>query len=151
MLIKCLSILLLLSIFTTNVMAERPKVILTFDDGKVSVFNKAFPIMEANNQVGVVFIITGEVTNNPVPDVGSFMNLSQISALYDSSWDLSSHTVTHPHLTQITSTKLNYELSASKAFLDSAGFTRGSMFFAYPYGEYNANVISALKSGIVLI
>lgn len=41
---------------------------------------------------------------------------------------------------------MNTELSASKTWLNNAGFTRGSMFLAYPYGDYNVSVITAIKA-----
>jgi hypothetical protein len=75
------------------------------------------------------------------------MNMSQLNALYSAGWDLSSHTVTHPYLTKLKNTsKLNTELRNSKNWLNSSGFTRASMFLAYPYGDYNNAVISAVKA-----
>jgi peptidoglycan/xylan/chitin deacetylase (PgdA/CDA1 family) len=125
---------------------DKPKVIITFDDGWTSNYYKALPIMQTNNQQGTVFIITGEVAGGTGRQGFEYMNMSQLNALYSAGWDLSSHTVTHPHLTTLTTSQLNTELSNSKNWLNSSGFTRASMFLAYPYGEYSDTVISAVKA-----
>ena len=81
---------------------DKAKVILTFDDGWTSVYYKAFPIMQANHQKGVSFVITGEAAaNGSGSSYRKYMNISQLNTLYAAGWDLSSHTVTHPHLTKI--------------------------------------------------
>jgi len=39
----------------------KPKVIITFDDGQRSVIDKAHPILAANNQRGVVFVVSNGI------------------------------------------------------------------------------------------
>ena len=121
----------------SSVSAAQTKVIITFDDGWTSDYYKALPIMQTNNQQGTVFIITGEVAGGTGRQGFEYMNMSQLKALYSAGWDLSSHTVTHPFLTNLTKLKntsqLNTELRNSKNWLNSSGFTRASMFLAYQY------------------
>src|SRR5665811_509684 len=107
---------------------------------------KALPIMQANNQKGVSFVITGNAANGTGSVGNDYMNISQLNTLYSAGWDLSSHTETHQYLTTLTTSQLNTELSNSKNWLNSSGFTRASMFLAYPYGDYNNAVISAVKA-----
>jgi peptidoglycan/xylan/chitin deacetylase (PgdA/CDA1 family) len=136
----------LILMLATNVMAATPKVILAFDDGWTSQYYKAFPIMQANHQNGTAFIITGEVAGASGQPGMEYMNLSQLKALYNAGWDLSSHTVTHPDLTTLNSTALDSELSTSKNWLNNSGFIKASGFLAYPYGAYDTTVISALQA-----
>ena len=131
---------------------DKPKVILTFDDGWTSIYYKAFPILQANNQQGTLFIVTNYTTSI---DAGTdsewyYMNLSQLQTFYSRGWDVSSHTFSHAHLTTINSRDLQNELNSSMLWLNNNEFNRSSMFLAYPYGEYNNNVINAAKiSGYV--
>ena len=125
---------------------DKAKVILTFDDGWTTTFYKAFPIMQANQQKGVSFVITDEAATGSGTSYMEYMNISQLNTLYSAGWDLSSHTVTHPSLLQISTNKVNSELINSKNWLNNSGFTRASRFFAYPYGEYDYNTIEALEN-----
>jgi peptidoglycan/xylan/chitin deacetylase (PgdA/CDA1 family) len=144
--IKIIGCILFLVVLSTSANAERPAVVLAFDDGWTSQYYKAFPIMQANNQKGTDFVITGEIAGATGQEGLEYMNLSQLTKLYAAGWDLSSHTVTHPFLTQLSTTAMNTELSVSKTWLNNAKFTRGSMFLAYPYGDYNINVITAIEN-----
>ncbi len=139
-------IIICLAVLTGTVAAERPTVIITFDDAWYSVLQNAKPIMDNNSQKGVVFIITNqpELSWNGQPN--NYMNVSQLQQLYDSGWDLSSHTYSHVVLTKVNDTTLNYELIASKDWLNTHGFQRGAMFLAYPEGSYNAAVIVAVQA-----
>ncbi|VVB56146.1 Polysaccharide deacetylase [uncultured archaeon] len=122
--------------------AERPTVIITFDDGWLSVYDKAYPIMQANNQKGVDFIIIDPI----IGGWSDFMQKSQLNVLYGAGWDISSHTYSHIALTTANNTTLNYELAASRNWLNANGYPRGAMLLAYPYGDYNSGVITALKA-----
>jgi peptidoglycan/xylan/chitin deacetylase (PgdA/CDA1 family) len=145
--INVLIVLMLLFVVSTDVAcAATSKVIITFDDGWTSQYYEALPIMNANNQTGVAFLITGEVPKGKGTVGKQYMNLSQVAKLYSSGWDLSSHTVTHPYLASLNTSSLNAELNDSKTWLNNNGFTRASMFLAYPYGNYNAGVIAAAKA-----
>jgi peptidoglycan/xylan/chitin deacetylase (PgdA/CDA1 family) len=145
--IKILTVLILFFVVSAGVAcAATSKVIITFDDGWTSQYYKALPIMSANNQTGVAFLITGEVPKGKGTIGKQYMNLSQVTTLYSSGWDLSSHTVTHAYLASLNASSLNTELNDSKAWLNNNGFVRASSFLAYPYGNYSAGVIAALKT-----
>lgn len=137
-----IEITICLMVLTMIGAAERPTVIITFDDGWLSVYNKAYPIMQANNQKGVDFVIIDPILGG----WSDFTQKPQLNILYGAGWDISSHTYSHIALTTGNNTALNYELAASKNWLNANGYPRGSMFLAYPYGDYNSNVIAALKA-----
>jgi PGF-pre-PGF domain-containing protein len=136
----------LVALTGTVTAAQSATVIMTFDDGWESVLQNATPIMDANGQKGVEFIITGQpdLAWNGQPN--NYMNVVQLTQLYGKGWDLGSHTVSHVDLTTVNGTTLNYELSTSQDWLFNNGFPRGSMYFAYPDGMYNITVINALKA-----
>jgi len=137
-----IEITICLMVLTMIGAAERPTVIITFDDGWLSVYTKAYPIMQANTQKGVDFVIIDPILGG----WSDFTQKSQLNTLYGAGWDISSHTYSHIALTTGNNTALNYELAASKDWLNANGYPRGAMFLAYPYGDYNSNVIAALKA-----
>ncbi len=134
--------ILALSMLTTPTAAATAKVILTFDDGWKTTSTNALPILQNSNQKGVVFLITDPVYRG----YADYMSLADLQTLNSASWDISSHTVTHPQLTTLTPAQLSTELNNSKQWLDMNGFVRGSMFLSYPEGLYNDTVIQAVKS-----
>lgn len=121
----------------------RAKVVITFDDGFQSVFDNARPIMEKNDQKGVVFIITDYPDNEKY---SGYMNTSKITELYNSGWDISSHTRSHRDLTSLSEKEMENELNSSYNWLANHGFGTSAIFIAYPYGKYNDRVISYTKS-----
>ncbi len=141
---KLLLVLLMLALMNTA--SAMPKVIFTFDDGDTGVYLKAFPIMKANNQPGVAFLITGQVPGASGTRGWADLSLNQANDLYANNWDISSHTVNHYDLTTRSAAALNTELANSKNWLNSSGFIRSYRFLAYPYGAYNTNVIAAVKA-----
>lgn len=130
-------------------------VVVTFDDGWVyntggfGGADMAQPILKANNQSAVVFIIEEPVAGG----WGAYMTAAQIQSLYTDGWDVSSHSLTHGssvcqgpasttsdcilYLVNANDSVFKREMGDSKDWLDSNLWTRGSMFFAYPYGSYN--------------
>jgi peptidoglycan/xylan/chitin deacetylase (PgdA/CDA1 family) len=126
---------------------KRPTVIFTFDDGWLSVYDKAFPIMGANNQSGVAFVSVEPILGG-WPD---FISKADINIMYASGWDISSHTYTHVDLTLLNDTSLKHELNDTKIWLDQNGYTKSSMFLSYPYGGYNnITILAAVENTGVL-
>jgi peptidoglycan/xylan/chitin deacetylase (PgdA/CDA1 family) len=144
------AMLTLLMLQTVSASTTGPtKIMIQFDDGWTNQIYTAFPILHLNGQNATAYIITERPNLSTSGQLGNYyMNVSQLQTLYEAGWDISSHTVTHAHLKNLVHkpAKLNYELNASKEWLNSMGFTRSSMFFAYPYGEYNQAVEDAVKS-----
>jgi len=118
----------------------RPKVIITFDDNNQTVYDKAYPIMDANNQKGVLFVVPSWV-GTPWR-----MTTSTINNLYNVGWDVSNHTQTHQDLTAIPEAEMHTEIDDATTWLVNNGFKSSSLLFAYPYGEYNQTVIDYLKT-----
>jgi PGF-pre-PGF domain-containing protein len=156
-----LSILLMLTIPTMDVSAANPfgtnkgKVIITFDDGLISAYTVAMPILQNNSQKAVSFVYPETI--NGATDGGGvyytdFMNVDDVRNLASLGWDISSHSYTHccepgiNYLSSANNSILYHELIESKSWIWSdVPVSRGAMFFSYPYGEYRDPLPTNLK------
>jgi peptidoglycan/xylan/chitin deacetylase (PgdA/CDA1 family) len=122
----------------------KAKAVITFDDGYTSDYLLAKPIMDANNQRGVSFVIPSRVGAS-----SSYMSISQLKEMYNSGWDISDHTLTHTasYLTHLSAAQLDSEVNGGYNWLVANGFSRSAMFLAYPfgYGYDNATVVNKVK------
>jgi peptidoglycan/xylan/chitin deacetylase (PgdA/CDA1 family) len=66
----------------------------------------------------------------------------ELAALADVGWEIGSHTVTHPRLTQLDDERLGAEMSESKRTIE-ARLGRPCGAIAYPYGDVDARVMTA--------
>tara|TARA_A100001388_G_scaffold197214_1_gene148921 strand:+ start:63 stop:1088 length:1026 start_codon:yes stop_codon:yes gene_type:complete len=115
-------------------------VVITIDDAYSSVYEYAWPIFKKYNLPFTLFIST-DVIDNKTP---GYMNWEQIRNLRDNGVTIGSQTKSHPHMFKLTTEKIIEELSISnKRFIDEIGSK--PKFFAYPYGEYNLEVIEQVK------
>ncbi|MDI6799947.1 MAG: polysaccharide deacetylase family protein, partial [Actinomycetota bacterium] len=114
---------------------SRAKAAITFDDGCDGVKEKAFPIMKANGQKGVAFIVTDYVGG------GAHMSKDELKEMKDFGWDISNHTKNHPQLTSLSPSALASNINEGYDWLARNGFKESAKFFAYPYGLYDERVI----------
>ena len=111
-------------------------VVITIDDAYSSVYKYAWPIFKKNNFPFTLFVSTDVIDNN----TPGYMNWEQIRTLRDHGVTIGSQTKSHPHMFKLTKEKIIKELSISnKRFIDEIG--SAPKYFAYPYGEYNLEVV----------
>ncbi len=112
---------------------------ITFDDGFISQYQNALPILQAAGYKAGFYIIT----SYPGSNRPSYMNWDQIKALAATGQEIGSHTRTHPHLTQLTASQLQDELVGSKADLTAQGLSSDT--FVYPNADMSTAVENAVK------
>ena len=121
------------------------KVSFTFDDGLTSALNKAAPILDQYGYTATDYVITGCVGTTrtcKADKQASYMTWAQVKQLQnDKHWEIGSHTVTHPLLTEVGASRLTTELANSKSALAAQGINATA--FAAPYGDYNPKVLAA--------
>jgi peptidoglycan/xylan/chitin deacetylase (PgdA/CDA1 family) len=110
------------------------QVTLRFDDALASHWTEAQPRLTKYGFPGVLAIPTNHV------DKPGHLTLAQLNMLQHFGWDVCSHSMTHPHMTGLTSEKMDIELEGSKEWLIKHGFRKGARFFITPYGESNPQV-----------
>ena len=70
---------------------------------------------------------------------------ARIERLLKIGWEVDSHSVSHPDLTQLTPSELQYQVVASRKFLQQ-NFHIPSNSFCYPSSRYNAAVVAAVRA-----
>lgn len=115
-------------------------VVITIDDAYSSVYEYAWPIFKKNKLPFTLFVST-DVIDNKTP---GYMTWEEIRTLRDHGVTIGSQAKSHPHMYKISKEQIVKELSLSnKRFIDEIG-SRPKVF-AYPYGEYNLEVLEQVK------
>ena len=115
------------------------KILMTIDDGLLSFYKNAWPILKEKKIPFILFVNTREV--------GSFnyMNWEQIRELYDSSLvEIGNHSHSHEYLVEKSSEIIEKDIQTSiKIFREKLG--KNSEFFSYPFGEYSLKFKEIIK------
>lgn len=121
---------------------------ITFDDGYLSVYEHAYPAMVKRGITATVYVVAeaigsiNEWDHRAGDSIENMMSAAQIREMADAGFEIASHTLTHPHLTEVSDEQLQHELLDSKHMLeDLIGKPVNS--FSYPYGDYDERVINA--------
>jgi peptidoglycan/xylan/chitin deacetylase (PgdA/CDA1 family) len=125
--------------------------VLTFDDGFAGVYEHAFPVLKAYRFPATVFLVAEAVGRdnrwsgqpNGIP-VLKLLDVNQIQEMSAAGLEFGSHTLTHPHLSELSNEEINKEVLESKAVLE-ARLEIPIQTFAYPYGQYNDAVVEIVK------
>jgi peptidoglycan/xylan/chitin deacetylase (PgdA/CDA1 family) len=113
-------------------------VVISLDDGFANWYSSALPILETYHWPADIELIAGRYGARGVtPHM-----LSRLVSRYG--WELDSHTMTHPHLAQVSNRQLRREVSGSRHFFQRLGYQVN--FFCYPYGQYDGRVVAAVKT-----
>ena len=111
---------------------------ISFDDGYLSHYSKAMPVLKALGWSGVLNL---EIDNVRPGD----LTASQFRGLIAAGWEVDSHTLTHPDLRTVGAAQLHTEVFDSKARLKKL-FGVPANFFCYPAGQFDATVVAAVKA-----
>ncbi len=130
-------------------MLHHPGVLWTFDDGFEGVYRYAFPLLERWGIRGFVFVVVGAIGtwNHWDASFGRpirHLSKEELLALHRAGWQIGSHSLTHPDLTQLSPEELRQELIESKARLEDLLGTEVSAF-CYPFGRWNLRVREAVQ------
>jgi peptidoglycan/xylan/chitin deacetylase (PgdA/CDA1 family) len=130
-------------------------VVITFDDAFASTL-AAKPILDSAGFPATVFVPTGFIDSDrllsyaEVADVDAryaqelrALTWEELAELRDSGWEIGSHTVSHPRLTELDDASLFHELEESRNEIRKRLGDCGSV--AYPYGLADARVAAAAR------
>jgi peptidoglycan/xylan/chitin deacetylase (PgdA/CDA1 family) len=118
----------------------------TFDDGCMSQYTYAAPILDSFGFKATFYVIIG-LTTDDLPGIELFGTWKQYRAMALEGHEIASHTVNHPDLTTLptgdTSSPgtLLYELSLSKNTIEQKITNQKCISIAYPGLGYDSNVV----------
>ena len=121
---------------------------ITFDDGYASVYRHAFPVLRERGMTATVYVVAGHIDGINEWDWTAgdrredLMTAAEIIEMSAAGFEIGSHTLTHPHLTDLNEEQLQRELIDSKHTLEDL-IGREVSSLSYPYGDYDDRVLAA--------
>jgi len=110
---------------------------LTFDDGYITQFTVALPLLKERNIPATFYVITDRLDS---------VTRSLISENISQEFEIGSHTVTHADLVKTGSENAKMELLNSRSFLQRNFGLNAGLTMSYPWGIYNRSVEQVAKS-----
>ena len=119
---------------------KQRKILLTIDDGFLSFYKNAWPVLKEKKIPFILFVSTREV--------GSFnyMSWDQIKKISEEDFvEIGNHSHTHEYLVDENNEIIKADILKSiNIFKEKIG--KNSIFFSYPFGEYSENFKNIIKS-----
>lgn len=103
-----------------------------FDDGHIS-GRTAEDILTARSFVGSQAIVTNWINDD------DSLSAADLKRIQGKGWDILSHSLNHPYMSQLTDAQATNQLTRSRTKLQSLGLTVDA--FAWPYGDYNQKLV----------
>jgi peptidoglycan/xylan/chitin deacetylase (PgdA/CDA1 family) len=114
-------------------------VVITFDDGYRDLYTTAYPILKLHKFKAVAYIVSSFVGRSRYVTGPMLLEMDHYGI------QIGSHTVDHGNLARMSLPSINYEIKASKQWLEAL-VGHPVVDFCYPSGQFNALVVSALGS-----
>lgn len=124
----------------TSVKANKANVLFMFDDAWKEAAS-GIATLESKSMLANVGVV--EVNESDA----RFMTNAELKALNLKGHDLLNHTKDHPHLNTLSKADQRTQFDSCKTYLTTNNWTRANDSTIYPYGDYNADTVSALSEG----
>ena len=116
------------------------KILLTIDDGFLSFYKNAWPILKEKKIPFILFVSTREV------GAFNYMNWEQIRELSKEDFvEIGNHSHTHEYLVDENNELIKKDIETSIAIFEK-NLGKNSIFFSYPFGEYSNDFKSIIKN-----
>ena len=140
-----LAVFLLSGLFRLAPAAEAAKldrgyVSFTVDDNDSSVYSLMYPVLKKYSFPATAYVVTDWMNTK------GHLKWSELKTLQNAGkWEIGNHTKSHKDLTQLSAKNMKNEINKAQS-----AFTKNKIIkpktFAAPYGEFNEQVISILRS-----
>ncbi len=109
--------------------AELPPkpIVISFDDGRLDIYENAFPIMQEHGFVGVFYVISSGLGDE------GLVGVEELKEMADAGWEIGSHSYSHADLSTLGSEASYREVVSSRYDLEEA-LSIPILSFAYPFG-----------------
>ena len=116
---------------------------ITFDDGYISIYDTAFPMLQSYGFPFTLFLSTGPIDRRQQ----GFMNWEQVKKMSEAGVIIANHMVEHPYMLDKDLgeseaqwiSRLENELLAAEARIEQQT-GQSHRYLAYPFGEFNADI-----------
>lgn len=125
-------------------------VVITFDDGYRDNYRYAFPVLRKLGFTATIFLVVDDIDGYNVFDLANgeppvpMLSWTEVAEMDKAGFEFGAHTLTHPHLTKIPVAQALHEIAGSKLELERR-LGHGVEFFAYPFGDMDADVEKLVK------
>jgi peptidoglycan/xylan/chitin deacetylase (PgdA/CDA1 family) len=113
-------------------------VVITIDDGFISEYNKAVPILRKYGYPFCIFVFTHAI------GFKNYMSWGLLKQLESWGGEVGCHTFSHPRLINLPEKGIEREIMGSKDSMEK-NLGHKVKYFAYPYGQYDDTVRSIAK------
>tara|TARA_B100000941_G_scaffold288469_1_gene265431 strand:- start:1207 stop:2136 length:930 start_codon:yes stop_codon:yes gene_type:complete len=118
---------------------NKRKILFTVDDGLLSFYQNAWPILKKKKIPFILFVNTREVGSY------NYMNWDQILELYrDENVEIGNHSHSHEYLVEEDSEIIKRDIIKSIEIFEKK-LGKNSEFFSYPFGEYSLEFKKIIK------
>ena len=115
------------------------KILLTIDDGFLSFYENAWPILKEKKIPFIIFINTETIGSSGYMDWSQIKEISQFNFVH-----IGNHSHSHGYLADKSDKEIEQDLKTSiNIFKDK--LNHQTKFFAYPFGEYKTSYIEIVK------
>ncbi len=134
-----------LDMLASKTQLPQKPIIITFDDGYQDNYLYAFPILKEYGFTATIFLVSGQISGVNQWDIPSgeesanLLSIDEIQEMAEYGISFGGHTVTHPHLPQLSMNKAREEIVQCKKALEKIIKQEGTSF-CYPYGEFNPEI-----------
>ena len=124
-----------------NIQLPEKPIIISFDDGWVSQYREAFPLLQRYGLTATFFVYTEKIGQH-----ANFFTWDQLREMAAAGMEIGSHTLTHPNLNRISDiAELKRQIAESKLVLEEQ-LDQPVTALAYPYGLYNDRVVAMVQA-----
>ena len=119
---------------------KKRKILLTIDDGFLSFYENAWPVLKKRKIPFILFVSTREIGST------NYMSWSQIKEISKENFvEIGNHSHSHGYLVDENVETIKSDIQKSiNIFKEKLG--KNSDFFSYPFGEYSISFKNIIKS-----
>ena len=127
----------------------RKSIALTFDDGYLNTYTTAWSVLREHDISASVFLVSGRVGKTSAWRKGALANKPMMSwdnarEMAASGIQFGSHTMTHPHLSELEAGDIELEIQDSRRQIEEQ-LEQSITHFSFPYSSANPTVYRALR------